>query len=193
MVETQNILALKKHLNKKRPQFIRQEYRIRRKLRHEIKWRLPRGKHSKMREGRVGKVKRVQVGYRSPALMRGFTLTGMKPMLVHNLEELQKLDAKTNIAIFSSTVGLQAKAEMFLKAQQMGIKTNVRHDKLDARLAELKKKAQAKPEPKAEVKQANVPAAQVPAGKNESLLEKVGGPVKTEAAQPKPKSKKVGK
>lgn len=194
MAEIQNMLALKKNLNKKRPQFIRQEYRIRRKLRHEVKWRLPRGKHSKMREGRVGKVKRVQAGYRSPAMVRGLTLTGIRPVIVHNLEELQKLNAKTDIAIFSSTVGLRARAEMFRKAQQMGIKTNVRQDRLDARLAEMKKRSQAKPEQKTEKP---VQAAQPAAGKkNENLLEKIGEPAntaqpKTEAAQAKPKGKKV--
>ncbi|MBI4095444.1 MAG: hypothetical protein HY438_01135 [DPANN group archaeon] len=193
MAEIQNMLALKKNLNKKRPQFIRQEYRIRRKLRHEVKWRLPRGKHSKMREGRVGKVKRVQVGYRSPALVRGLTLTGIRPIVVHNLGELQKLNAKTDIAIFSSTIGLKARAEMFRKAQQMGIKTNVRQDRLDARLAEIKKKAQAKPEQKAEKPAQAQPAA---GKKSESLLEKVGEPAnttqpKTELSQPKAKGKKV--
>ncbi len=179
-MEMQNVLALKKHLNKKRPQFIRQEYRIRKKLRGEKIWRLPRGKHSKMREGRVGKVKRVQVGYRSPAMVRGLTLTGMKPVVVHNPMELQKLNAKTDIAIFSSTVGLKLKLEMFRKAQQMGIKTNVRQNLLDARLAEMKKKVQAKPEIRAESKPQAKPA-QAPAKKEESLLEKVSGPADVNA------------
>ncbi len=177
MTEIQNMLALKKHLNKKRPQFIRQEYRIRLKLRSETKWRRPRGKHSKMREGRVGKVKRVQVGYRNPASVRGLTLTGLKPIVVHNTEELQKLSAKTDIAVFSSTVGLKTKSEMFQKAQQMGIKTNVRQDKLNARLADLKKKASVV-EAKKETKTQS-PVTSHASKKDENLLEKVGGPAKS--------------
>jgi len=139
MPDTQKLLAVKKDLRKRRPEFIRQDSWLRTRIGNNPKWRRPKGKHSKMREKRVGKHARVEIGYRGPAQVRGLTLTGMAPKIIHNLEELQRLNAKTDIAILSSAIGLKAKIEITKKAQELGIKTNTKTEKLNARLAELKK------------------------------------------------------
>ncbi len=146
MAETQRLLEIKKDMKKKSPHFIRQDTWKYPRLTNDPKWRKPRGKHSKMREKRIGKHKRVEVGYRTPSHVRGMTLTGMAHKLIHTMSELQNLNAKADIAILSSTLGLQSKIEITKKAQELGIKTNTRLDKLNARLAEMKKaRAESKP------------------------------------------------
>lgn len=157
MVE-QRLLEIKKELKRRRPEFVRQDSWLRKKLANKPKWRRPKGKHSKMRERRVGKHSRVEVGYRSPVLVRGLTLTGFVPKLVHNLEELQKLNPKTEIAILSSTLGMKSKVEIAKKAQELGIKTNLKQDVLNARLAALKKQREEKISEKKE-KEKTKPAA----------------------------------
>ncbi|HIH14235.1 MAG TPA: 50S ribosomal protein L32e [Nanoarchaeota archaeon] len=139
MTEIKKLLEIKKALKKKRPHFIRQDTWKFTRLANNPKWRQPRGKHSKMRERRVGKHKRVEIGYRNPAEVRGLSLAGFALKLVHNLAELQKLNPKTDIAILSSAIGLKAKIELAKKVQEMGIKSNVKLETLNARLAELKK------------------------------------------------------
>src|SRR3989344_8370961 len=143
MAEIQRLLAVRKQMNKKRPYFVRQETYLRLKLEHDQKWRRAKGKPSKMREGRVSHKAWVQAGYRGPALVRGLNLLGQRPVLVHNVEELSKLNAQ-NVAIVSSTVGLRHKIEIAKKAKELNLKTNLKLDKLEARLAAMRQLAQEK-------------------------------------------------
>ncbi|MEK6807765.1 MAG: 50S ribosomal protein L32e [Nanoarchaeota archaeon] len=149
MTEIKKLLEIKKALKRKRPHFIRQDTWKFTRLANNPKWRQPRGKHSKMREKRVGKHKRVEVGYRNPAQVRGLTMAGLAIRQVHNMAELQKLNPKTDMAIIASAIGLKAKIELAKKVQEMGIKSNVKLEILNARLAELKKQKTLRPAEKA--------------------------------------------
>ncbi len=145
-METQQLLAVKKQMNKKRPYFVRQESYIRPKLKRDQKWRRAKGKHSKMREGRASHKASVQAGYRSPVLVRGMNLLGQVPVLIHNLSELASLNPQRHVAIVSSTVGLRHKMEIAKKAKEMNLKTNLKLDFIEGKIAAMKKAAQAKKE-----------------------------------------------
>lgn len=86
-----------------------------------LKWRRPRGLHSKVRQGRKGKPPQVNVGYGRPVAERGM-LNGYVPIVVQNIADLGKIDTKRGqAAILASGLGLRKVAEISKKAKQLGI------------------------------------------------------------------------
>src|SRR3989344_1878304 len=63
------------------------------------KWRKPRGHHNKLRLKRFGHPVQPGIGFGTPRNIAG-TISGLKPILVHNLNELSKA-AKGNIVIIA--------------------------------------------------------------------------------------------
>jgi large subunit ribosomal protein L32e len=104
-------------MNKK---FKRQEYARYKKL--GIKWRKPRGKSSKMRRYESGKPAMPSIGYGSNRLTRNLHPSGFKDILVHNLNDLEKLDPITEAARVSASVGNKKKFLIVEKAKELGIK-----------------------------------------------------------------------
>ena len=93
--------------------------RLGKKRRKLKKWRRPRGTHNKLRLKRVGHPALPTVGHRSPRKESG-KISGLIPKLVHNVNELSKLD-KNSIAIIAR-VGARKKLEIIKKAEEMKIK-----------------------------------------------------------------------
>jgi large subunit ribosomal protein L32e len=104
-------------MNKK---FKRQEYARYKKL--GVKWRKPRGKSSKMRRYEAGKPAMPSIGYGSNRLTRNLHPSGFKDVLVHNLNDLEKLDPITEAARVSASVGNKKKFSIVEKAKELGIK-----------------------------------------------------------------------
>jgi len=102
--------------------FLRQDWMRHSKLgkrRKKIqKWRRPTGRHSKMREYRVGYPVSPNVGYRKPSVERG-KIDGKKPILVYNLKDLEKAD-KHSILILAK-IGAKNKMELIKKANEKGL------------------------------------------------------------------------
>jgi large subunit ribosomal protein L32e len=121
MMADAKLLAIKKKLNKKRPDFIRQDYYHRMRVEDEF-WRRPRGRHSKMRERRTGKRKRVEIGYRGPAELRGLHFSGMKLVNVVNLVQLAKINPKEEVAIINSNIGNRKRYQLVKFASEKSIK-----------------------------------------------------------------------
>lgn len=113
-------MAEKKKMDKKRPEFVRQDYHFRMRV-HDYYWRRPRGHHSKVRRGEAGKGKMVQAGYRSPAELRGINLHGFRPIRVETLEQLKKINPKDEIAIAASNLGLKKKVQLAKFAAEKNI------------------------------------------------------------------------
>jgi len=84
--------------------------RLGRKKKKKRKWRRPRGRHSKVRKKRKGYVKPVSIGYGKPKEKKGL-IKGLKPVVVHNVEELKKVK-QDEIAIIASGIGKKKKIEM---------------------------------------------------------------------------------
>ena len=50
-------------------------------------------------------------------------MEGLRPVLVSNIQDIQRVDKQNELAVFAS-VGLKNKIEMAKKAKDLGIKTN---------------------------------------------------------------------
>lgn len=88
----------------------------RRKLR---KWRRPTGRHSKMRQQRKSYPARPTVGHKTARKDSG-KIHGLKPILVHNLTQLSKLDK--NSAAILARIGAKKKLELIKYATEKNIK-----------------------------------------------------------------------
>ena len=82
-------------------------------------WRRARGKHSKIRRKRMGYPVMPTVGYKTPRKQLGL-VQGLKPILVHNLDELSK--AGKNSIVILARVGAKKKIDLIKKANEMKLK-----------------------------------------------------------------------
>jgi large subunit ribosomal protein L32e len=120
MVINEELLAARKKIAQTRPRFIRQEsWRYDRLAEN---WRKPKGKDNKMRKQKSGMPALVKVGYRSPKAARGLHPSGYQDILIHNTQELIKLDSKRDAARIAHTVGKKKRIEIINKALELGIK-----------------------------------------------------------------------
>jgi len=79
-------------------------------------WRKAKGIHSKIRKRRAGYPSRPSIGYATPRKNAGL-VKGLKPVLVHNVEELKKADKKSIVIL--ARVGAKKKLEILKLAQEM--------------------------------------------------------------------------
>ena len=120
MVINEELIAARKKVAEKRPKFIRQEsWRYDRLAEN---WRKPKGKDNKMRKQKSGMPAIVKVGYRGPRVSRGLHPSGYTDNLVHNVNELSRLDPKKDAARLGHTVGKRKRVGMIAKATELGIK-----------------------------------------------------------------------
>jgi large subunit ribosomal protein L32e len=120
MVINEDLLAARKKVAQKRPNFVRQEsWRYDRLAEN---WRKPKGKDNKMRKQKSGMPAIVKVGYRGPRASRGLHPSGYNDNLVHNTADLAKLDPKKDAARIGHTVGKKKRIEIINKAGELGIK-----------------------------------------------------------------------
>ena len=120
MVINEQLLAARKKIAEKRPEFIRQEsWRYDRLAEN---WRKPKGKDNKMRKQKSGMPAIVKIGYGGPKVSRGLHPSGYTDNIVHNVVEVTKLDPKKDAARIAHTVGKRKRIEIIAKASQIGIK-----------------------------------------------------------------------
>ena len=120
MVINEELLAARKKVAQTRPRFIRQEsWRYDRLAEN---WRKPKGKDNKMRKQKSGMPALVKVGYRSPKAARGLHPSGYHDNLIHNTNELVRLDPRRDAARIAHTVGKKKRIEIINKAIELGIK-----------------------------------------------------------------------
>ena len=89
-------------------------------------WRLPKGKHSKMRVQRKSYPALPTMGYKSSRTNSG-KINGFSPLLVHNLKELQAL--KQNEIAVIAKIGARKKLELIKYAEENKIKIHNLGDK----------------------------------------------------------------
>jgi len=114
----QTLLAYRKHMKARKPDFIRQDEHKRPAL--GKKWRRPKGIQSKMRKNKRGYRASVTTGYSSPRLVRGLHPSGLRAIVIHTLNELNALDPKTQGAMLGH-VGLKRKMELLRHAREKNI------------------------------------------------------------------------
>ena len=108
-------LEAREQVSKGRPDFIRPESWRYKRL--ETTWRKPKGVDNHQRKqksrGRPGLVK---VGYGGPKESRGLHPSGYTDNLVYNLDDLEKLDPKTDGVRIGHSVGTKKRTAIMGKA-----------------------------------------------------------------------------
>lgn len=104
---------------RKKPNFRRQlgkEY-----VRLHGKWRAPKGMTSKLRRKEKSHGRQPNAGYGAPKNLRFLHPSGLREVLVHNVQELSTLDSK-NAARIASSVGRKKRMEIQKKAEEKKIR-----------------------------------------------------------------------
>ena len=115
------LLELRNELKKNKPQFIRQDYQRRKRLGRKLKWRKPKGIHSKIRHHLKGRRKMPSPGYKSPSKTRGLHASGLEMVCIYSPSGINKIDKDTEGIIISKQVGLKKKFDILKMAKEMGI------------------------------------------------------------------------
>ena len=151
------LLEIRKELKERKPEFIRQDTQKRKKL--SLKWRRPKGIHSKMRHHFKGKRSSPSPGYKSPSKVRGLHASGLKIVRVYSLGDIEKIRKGIEGIVVSGQVGIKKAHVMLKRAKELGI--DVLNLNIDERIKKIedfiisknkenKKETKAKPEPKKE-------------------------------------------
>ena len=156
MTDMKKLLDARKASKSRKPTYKRVQSHQFAKL-QDVKWRKPKGMGNKVRRGRRGKPSMPEVGFGSPRLVKGLNKHGLKEVIVSNIKDLESIDAKTQAAVLSKTLGGRKKLDLLAKAKSLSISiANVKD--VDSKIKSLTKekkvvkKAPAKTEAKAEVK-----------------------------------------
>ncbi len=121
MTVDKRLLRVREKIRKSRPKFRRQEsWRYKRLKRSG--WRKPNGIDNSMRHHKRGIPTIVRVGFRGPKATRGLTRTGKVEVLIHNTNDLEKIDRETQVVRIASTVGTRKKVAITNKADELEIK-----------------------------------------------------------------------
>ncbi|HET8720001.1 MAG TPA: 50S ribosomal protein L32e [Candidatus Nitrosotenuis sp.] len=114
-------LAIRQKVSEKRPDFVRQEsWRYKRV---GLAWRKPKGIDNHQRRqkfrGRPGLVK---IGYGGPKIARNLHPSGFTDNLVHNVNDLAKLNPKNDGVRIAHGVGKKKRLEIVTKAVEKKFK-----------------------------------------------------------------------
>ena len=80
-----------------------------------MRWKHPKGLHSKIRLSKAGHRKKVKVGYKSPKDVRFLHRRGLKIRFVNSFKDLEGIDKGKEGVIISGSVGLKKKIELIKK------------------------------------------------------------------------------
>jgi len=151
--EVKELLALRRALKSKKPDFRRQEWF--RYVKLGTSWRRPRGRHSKMRRHFKRRPNVVSIGYGSPSSARFYHPSGFLEKLVHNVKELEDIDPKTHAVRIAHSVGAKKRFNIIEKADEEGIKVlnrGMMFEEEEEKKAPKEEKEKEKPEAKPEGK-----------------------------------------
>lgn len=120
-MDKEKIMEIRKVKKKKKPDFIRQDTNKKKRLKNNAVWRRPKGRHSKMRLGKAGHEAMPSLGWSSPKEVRGLHKSGLMPVLVFSLKDLDKIKEGEGLVIGNS-VGDRKKNELIKKSEEKGLK-----------------------------------------------------------------------
>jgi len=118
--ELKEQLQKRKQIKKRTPDFIREEWFRYKRIPHN--WRRPDGITSKMRKNLKYRPSKVRIGFRGPRGARGLHSSGFEEILVYNVNDIGKINPKTQAARIGGTVGTKKRIEIEKKAEELDIR-----------------------------------------------------------------------
>lgn len=119
--------------NARKPTFRRPESWRYKRL--DTGWRRPKGIDSAIRKREGAQPKMPTIGYRSPAHLRHLHPSGLKEVLVHNLDELEGLHPNVHAVRIARQVGDRKRLTILERADDMGL--HVLNPQLKSQLSEI--------------------------------------------------------
>jgi len=116
-------VKLREHIKSKKPSFRRLEsWRYKRLSGRKEKWRKAEGIDSKMRLKKKGWPKSPEIGYRGPKKTRNLHPSGYEEVLVFNVDDLDNIDPKNQVARIAHAVGAKKRVEITTRAEEKGVR-----------------------------------------------------------------------
>jgi len=86
------------------------------------RWKRPRGEHNKLLRRERGKGKLVSIGFGAPKELRYLHPSGLKEILISNIEGLKNVDPKTGAVRLSHSISKKKREEILKRAGELNIK-----------------------------------------------------------------------
>ncbi len=118
-MNTQELLKLRKHTKARNGTYVRSDGK-KRLIISRTGWRRPKGHHSKIRLSHRGYDTLIQIGYGSPKEVKGLDKSGLIPVVVETLKQIESIDPKKQGIIIAS-VGMKKKVLLLEEAQKKKI------------------------------------------------------------------------
>ncbi|MDP3990018.1 MAG: eL32 family ribosomal protein [archaeon] len=115
----QQLLDVRRKAKKVKPHFVERESKFSASIKE--RWRLPRGKHSAIRQKDRGRTVMPTPGFGSPRAVRGLDRSGLEKVVVSTVKKLESLLPETHGVIIGKTVGLKKKLELLTAAQKRNL------------------------------------------------------------------------
>lgn len=119
MMDTKRALDVRKERKAQKPTFKAQNHGHKKRVSDSYK--RPKGYQSKMRLGKKSRSKMPKPGFRSPKAVLGLNKDGLQEVVVARVQDLDMIDAKTQIAVIGSNVGMRKAIAIAKAAEQKGI------------------------------------------------------------------------
>lgn len=120
-------LALRESIDRRRPRFRRQQWYEYKRL-EDSGWRRPTGIDSAMRRHFGYEQPVVRIGFGGPRESRGLHPSGFREVYVEQVDDLKRIDPKTQAARVSARLGARKLKLVYAEADKLGVRIlNRRH------------------------------------------------------------------